>query len=432
MSHLFISITRIILMIIVVSGLLLSVSADCGCKNRDFPTTSEPVPPISTPEIPSISDQRQGILSAGDQSPANTSRDERNQSPVSDFSELANHSVQPGFYQITSDTGSADTRCRPAGTVPDVSSSADSWSSPIITSLYPSSVIAGSNSFTLTVDGNYFIPETRVMWDARDYTKSYYSTHQMTAEIPASETGTPGLHYISVINPEPCGGNSNISLFQVRDTGQSFPLSPYPRRIEVMKGELKQGSITVQSLSKGLLRYNLTLIKENQSPFSFAFSGFPSWVSNPRVTWIDTNQMQITGEDTSDQIRNGTGEEILVNFSVIGTGTGTGYLSCILNEATADDGTSYGSGYTALPVTVGDIQPFPDPSGGDYQAPTDINADGQYEDINGNKRLDFNDVVIYFYNTDFIITRQPWWVFDYDQNGIINLNDVVHLFRETL
>ncbi|MFH0967381.1 MAG: hypothetical protein V1862_06835, partial [Methanobacteriota archaeon] len=170
----------------------------------------------------------------------------------------------------------------------------------------------------------------------------------------------------------------------------------------------------------------------SDAPFSFYFSGFPSWTTNPQIIWLDTNRLLIKGGDASDRIRNGTGDAVLVNISIIGSSRGSGLIQCTLNEATADDGTRYGSGYTALPVSVGEIMSFSNLVRGTFPPPTDPNQDGLYEDINGNGRCDLNDIVIFFHNIDFVMNHEPWWPFDFDKNKIINLNDVVSLFQMTI
>ncbi len=388
------------------------VTAECSCKNK------EPIP-----NIENFSGENTG------QNPVIPAL--RTSSSLSDhlqISDIKVDNVSPGGRNSSS--ASSESPCRTAGSGTGLITEADtSWPSPIVTSLYPDSVLAGSGELTITIDGNNFIPETRVFWDARDYTKDYLSIYQMTANIPASELGTPGQHYIWVNNPTPCGGNSNIAIFQINDNGQSFPLTTSPLTLRILKTQTEQTSFLVQNLPKGLLRYNLTLSKESNSPFSFFFSGFPVWTSDPQIVWLDINRLLIKGGDANDRIRNGTGEAILVNISIFGSFSGSGQIKCTLNEAIADDGTRYGSGYTVLPVTVGEIISFPDTIGGMFPLPTDPDRDGLFEDINGNGRVDLSDVVIIFHNIDFIMNHQPWWPFDFDQNRVINLNDVVTLFR---
>ncbi len=61
--------------------------------------------------------------------------------------------------------------------------------------------------------------------------------------------------------------------------------------------------------------------------------------------------------------------------------------------------------------------------------PTDPDFDGLYEDVNGNRRLDFADVVLYFNQMTWIAGNEPVGAFDYNGNGRIDFADVVWLFN---
>ncbi len=61
--------------------------------------------------------------------------------------------------------------------------------------------------------------------------------------------------------------------------------------------------------------------------------------------------------------------------------------------------------------------------------PIDLDGDGLYEDINGNGRLDFADVVTYFNNMARITQNDLVTYFDYNFNGRIDFSDVVKLFN---
>ena len=63
-----------------------------------------------------------------------------------------------------------------------------------------------------------------------------------------------------------------------------------------------------------------------------------------------------------------------------------------------------------------------------YPAPTDPDGDGLYEDLNGNGRIDFNDVVVYFNNMEWISVQDGFGYFDFNRNGRIDFDDVVRLF----
>jgi C1A family cysteine protease len=64
------------------------------------------------------------------------------------------------------------------------------------------------------------------------------------------------------------------------------------------------------------------------------------------------------------------------------------------------------------------------------KAPGDPDSDGLYEDLNGNERKDFNDVVIYFKYMEWAAVNEPIHCFDYNKNGRIDFNDVVLLFKK--
>jgi PKD repeat protein len=61
--------------------------------------------------------------------------------------------------------------------------------------------------------------------------------------------------------------------------------------------------------------------------------------------------------------------------------------------------------------------------------PTDLDADGLYEDVNGNGAVDFDDVVGYWKNLEWIGAQTMAPLFDFNGNGEIDFNDVVILYQ---
>ncbi|MEN6342988.1 MAG: kelch repeat-containing protein [Methanospirillum sp.] len=61
--------------------------------------------------------------------------------------------------------------------------------------------------------------------------------------------------------------------------------------------------------------------------------------------------------------------------------------------------------------------------------PTDTNGDGLYDDVNGNGRKDFADVVLYFNQMTWIAGNEPVAAFDCNRNGRVDFSDVVWLFN---
>jgi PKD repeat protein len=62
--------------------------------------------------------------------------------------------------------------------------------------------------------------------------------------------------------------------------------------------------------------------------------------------------------------------------------------------------------------------------------PTDPDGDGLYEDLNGNGRVDFADVALYFSRMEWITDNEPVPLFDFNGNGRIDFNDIVKQFEE--
>ena len=88
---------------------------------------------------------------------------------------------------------------------------------------------------------------------------------------------------------------------------------------------------------------------------------------------------------------------------------------------------SFGPGEShAVILAIKTLKAFP----GFTNKPSDLDGDGIYEDLNGNGRLDFADVVLYFDETDWIRENQPLSAFDINRNGRIDFADVVELFNE--
>jgi hypothetical protein len=85
---------------------------------------------------------------------------------------------------------------------------------------------------------------------------------------------------------------------------------------------------------------------------------------------------------------------------------------------------------TTVTTTAPTTAPTPQPLPSSVDAPRDLAGDGLYEDVNGNGALDFNDVVLFFNQMDWIAENEPVPAFDFNHNGQIDFNDIVILFNE--
>jgi uncharacterized protein (TIGR03437 family) len=69
---------------------------------------------------------------------------------------------------------------------------------PVITSISPSSAIVGGSAFTLTVNGQYFVPSSVVEWNKSFITATFVNSTQLTASIPATDIATVGTATVAV------------------------------------------------------------------------------------------------------------------------------------------------------------------------------------------------------------------------------------------
>jgi hypothetical protein len=90
---------------------------------------------------------------------------------------------------------------------------------PAITLLSPSSAVAGSVGFTLTVNGSNFDPSAQVLFNGVARTTTFLSSTQLQASINASDIAAAGTAIIAVANPANNGGTSAGSTFFVGTTG---------------------------------------------------------------------------------------------------------------------------------------------------------------------------------------------------------------------
>lgn len=77
-------------------------------------------------------------------------------------------------------------------------------------------------------------------------------------------------------------------------------------------------------------------------------------------------------------------------------------------------------------ISVYELIAFP----GCAAVPTDLDADGLYEDINGNTRKDWADIILFFKYRIWAAANEPPDAFDWNGNGIIDYKDVLMLYDE--
>ncbi|HKZ78604.1 MAG TPA: IPT/TIG domain-containing protein, partial [Pyrinomonadaceae bacterium] len=84
---------------------------------------------------------------------------------------------------------------------------------PTLTSITPSSAIAGGSAFTITVNGTGFVAGSVVRLGGSDRLTTFISSTQLSAQITATDIQSAGSTPVTVFNPAPGGGTSgSLSL----------------------------------------------------------------------------------------------------------------------------------------------------------------------------------------------------------------------------
>ena len=93
---------------------------------------------------------------------------------------------------------------------------------PTLTSLSPSSAVAGGPAFTLTVNGSNFVSGSVVRWNGANRTTTFVSATQLTAAITAADIAAAGSASVTVQNPG--GAVSNALTFTITGSRARSPV----------------------------------------------------------------------------------------------------------------------------------------------------------------------------------------------------------------
>ncbi|HUM05201.1 MAG TPA: FG-GAP-like repeat-containing protein [Terriglobales bacterium] len=95
---------------------------------------------------------------------------------------------------------------------------------PVLNSVSPPFVTAGSHDLTLTIDGSAFTSTSTAYLGTLPLTTQFVTTTEVTAQITSTQMAAGGVKALTVQNPIPGGGTSNILQFEI-DSGGGTPPS---------------------------------------------------------------------------------------------------------------------------------------------------------------------------------------------------------------
>ena len=209
-------------------------------------------------------------------------------------------------------------------------------------------------------------------------------------------------------------------------------ISFVPSTVNLSPGSSQQVQVVMDSVPKGLAGFNITFNVSDPGIANITGISFPSWanVSLSRNSTLPSNgvwikTIDLDGAKPNHTVVPGATNVILGNITITGKKAGTANLNVSKSLITADGGNSI----TPV-VTVGKISIlviFPNCN----SLPNDKNNDGLYEDVNGDGKFDFGDVLTYYYNIQWIPSNEPKNLFNYNNDAFIDFGDVLTLYNMT-
>src|ERR1700674_231273 len=97
--------------------------------------------------------------------------------------------------------------------------------------LVPTAASPGGPGFTLTLNGTGFVSGSVVNWNGSARTTTFVSTSQLTATLFASDIATAGTASVTVRNPSPGGGTSNVMFFDVSSPASTVTFSSFVQNL---------------------------------------------------------------------------------------------------------------------------------------------------------------------------------------------------------
>jgi FG-GAP-like repeat/Abnormal spindle-like microcephaly-assoc'd, ASPM-SPD-2-Hydin len=91
--------------------------------------------------------------------------------------------------------------------------------------LVPASVKPGSSSFTLTVNGSGFVKNAIIYWNTTPLKTTFVSDAQVLALVNADQVRVSTTVSVTVVNPAPGGGVSNVAFLQLIEPAAAAALS---------------------------------------------------------------------------------------------------------------------------------------------------------------------------------------------------------------
>jgi hypothetical protein len=136
---------------------------------------------------------------------------------------------------------------------------------PVINSISPNTVVAGTATFTVIVTGSGFINGSTLNWNGVAYTTTFVSATQLTASIPAASIVLAGAVTITVYTPLPGGGTSNAVSFIITSGTNPSPVATglAPGSVNAGGGQFTLAVAGSNFISSSVIKWNNVALTTN-------------------------------------------------------------------------------------------------------------------------------------------------------------------------
>jgi len=186
-------------------------------------------------------------------------------------------------------------------------------------------------------------------------------------------------------------------------------------------------TVRIDEAPEGVAGYRLEVGVSDPSVVEVTGGSYPDalGLTEDPVVADDGSSVVLKASDTEDAIEGGASDVELGTVDLAFAGAGRTDLTATVAALDADGGAAIDP-----VVETGEVRAVPVERIGDNPLPTDPDGDGEYEDLNGNGRLDSEDVVLLFQNKDSEAVTDNADAYDFNDNGRIDFDDINELFEE--
>lgn len=252
--------------------------------------------------------------------------------------------------------------------------------------------------------------------DKRGYTRCTVTPEELTTEFRVVEYVTE--------RGAPIREDAVFTVLAGEPGLQPNPATVVVDSIAVGNGKTGTAELLARWLPNGLSGGSITvsLTSPDVATVSDASVADSFGVSEATVS-DDGSSVRVRFADVDRKIQSVVGgvDVSLGTVTIQGNATGTTDIEIDVRQLNDDDGTELETDTQTGLVVVGP----PPVTGGN--PPTDPDGDGLYEDVNGNGRLDYDDITSLFQNFESDSVRLNEAAYDFNENGALDFDDIVEL-----